>query len=320
MDVRRLARGWYGKQPKRLWLAHSAERLMRSRSTPPSTDSRSARPTRVGGGGAETISDSPCEEHRYLTHNKKLIDVEEPVARVREQAEGLGRSSARCYGNYRRGSTGTSSDWSPSADSSRPGPQPLSGVPARVVVHGGGGGRARALRDRELHLGRGRLAAVGRGDGGSGVRASPRPSWTYASPLRGSGSEPLGGAGARVARRGGRFTSISTTTPTATRRTTRCGYGSDCASSADRETLFLLRQVVLSPEDSCATLLASAASNRRCDRRHRPRAGHWGQSAPRSKPAIGCAENPSRDSRGAGSTCSSSGRPGARRASPSFRT
>ena len=82
--------GWYGKQPKRAWLAFDSTRFTAVevdasfyRQQKPETFQRWASEVPEQFGFA-------VRGHRYLTHNKKLLDVEEPLQRVMAQAEGLG--------------------------------------------------------------------------------------------------------------------------------------------------------------------------------------------------------------------------------------
>jgi uncharacterized protein YecE (DUF72 family) len=82
--------GFYGHTPQKQWLRFCAERLTAIevngtfyRLQPPSTFEKWR---------DETPSEFPfaIKGHRYVTHNKKLIDVEEPVLRCRDAASPLG--------------------------------------------------------------------------------------------------------------------------------------------------------------------------------------------------------------------------------------
>jgi len=66
----------------------------RSKQTARSTDS--SRKARSKNGGTKLLTNfrSPSKGHRYITHDKKLIDVEEPVIRCRDAASPLGNRLA----------------------------------------------------------------------------------------------------------------------------------------------------------------------------------------------------------------------------------
>jgi uncharacterized protein YecE (DUF72 family) len=82
--------GFYGDTPQRLWLRFCAERFTAIevngtfyRLQPQSTFQKWRDETPEGFPFA-------IKGHRYVTHNKKLIDVEEPVIRCRDAASPLG--------------------------------------------------------------------------------------------------------------------------------------------------------------------------------------------------------------------------------------
>ncbi|AIE85626.1 hypothetical protein OP10G_2258 [Fimbriimonas ginsengisoli Gsoil 348] len=82
---------WYGKLPKRLWLAHDAERF-----TAVEVDAsfyRQQRPETYANWASQVPEEFrfAVRGHRFLTHNKKLLDAEEPLRRMKEQASGLGK-------------------------------------------------------------------------------------------------------------------------------------------------------------------------------------------------------------------------------------
>lgn len=82
--------GWYGKTPKRLWLAFDAERF-----TALEIDGTfyGSKPRETYERWAAQVPDGfkfAVRGHKYVSHNKKLKDVRDSVLRVREGAIGLG--------------------------------------------------------------------------------------------------------------------------------------------------------------------------------------------------------------------------------------
>jgi uncharacterized protein YecE (DUF72 family) len=82
--------GWYAGQPKRTWLAYDAEHFTGVEVD--ATFYRQQRPETYAAWASQVPPDFrfAVRGHRYLSHNKKLLDVGEPLRRTREQAEGLG--------------------------------------------------------------------------------------------------------------------------------------------------------------------------------------------------------------------------------------
>lgn len=82
--------GWYGKTPKRLWLAFDAERF-----TGLEIDGTfyGSKPREIYERWAAAVPEGfkfAVRGHKYVSHNKKLKDVAESVGRCRESAMGLG--------------------------------------------------------------------------------------------------------------------------------------------------------------------------------------------------------------------------------------
>jgi len=86
--------GFYGNTPRKQWLRFCAERFTGIEVN--GTFYRLQEKTTYKKWRDETPRDFPfaIKGHRYVTHNKKLLDVEEPVIRCRESASPLGKRLA----------------------------------------------------------------------------------------------------------------------------------------------------------------------------------------------------------------------------------
>jgi uncharacterized protein YecE (DUF72 family) len=86
--------GFYGDIPQKQWLRFCAERFTGIEVN--GTFYRLAEKSTFKKWRDETPEDFPfaIKGHRYVTHNKKLIDIEEPVTRCRDAASPLGNRLA----------------------------------------------------------------------------------------------------------------------------------------------------------------------------------------------------------------------------------
>ena len=110
-NYKRWRDAFYGETPQKQWLQFCAERFtsMEVNSTfyrlqPQSTFEKWRDETPEGFLFA-------IKGHRYVTHNKKLIDVEEPVIRCRDAASPLGKRLGAVVWQLPAPFKRTSSDW-----------------------------------------------------------------------------------------------------------------------------------------------------------------------------------------------------------------
>jgi len=82
--------GWYGDLPKRKWLGFDAQRFTAVEVD--STFYRQQKRETYEAWASQVPADFKfaVRGHRYVSHNKKLLDAGEAVQRMRDQAEGLG--------------------------------------------------------------------------------------------------------------------------------------------------------------------------------------------------------------------------------------
>lgn len=195
--------GFYGDTPQKQWLRFCAERFTGIEVN--GTFYKLPEKSTFKNWQDQTPEDFPfaIKGHRYVTHNKKLIDVEEPVIRCRDAASPLGKDLAAVVWQL----PASLKKKQRAAQAVRKNFEALEKHAARdrvspqILVRPRNSRMPQEPRGRHLHVRRARLADVGRSDDRSRLHSAARSYPEICFQLQQAHAQKMGGAHPALAKR-----------------------------------------------------------------------------------------------------------------------